>query len=108
MRQRPAEVHFRVHQLAVTNSQDFGVSKAIAASVSAFVGHEHAFTLLHEMDEFEVGGVRAVGPAAFEVHLAIDALVERAGEVKVVGDQPGVRSRNGNLCTLRRLVRSRG
>src|ERR1022692_3633951 len=63
VRQRPAEVHFRVHQLAVTNSQDFGISKAIAASVSPFVGHEHALALLREMDEPEVGGVRAVGPA---------------------------------------------
>ena len=30
----------------------------------------------------------AVGPAALEVRGSIDVIVERAGEVKIVGDQP--------------------
>ena len=87
MRQGPAEVDLGFDKLAVSDRQYFRIAKSLAPWSTAFVGHKHAVAVLDAVDEREVGNVFTIGPAAREVGLAVDTIVERAGEVKVLSDE---------------------
>lgn len=87
MRPRPAEIDFGLDDFAVAHRQDFRIAKALAPGRLTFIRDEHAIPLRHEVDEFEIFDRPAVRPAALEVRRAVQAVVERTGEMKIVRDQ---------------------
>ena len=82
VRQRPPEIHFDLDDLLAAYQEDLGVAESRAVRAAGLVGNEHAAAGRHHVDEFELRDARAAGPAAFEIGLAIDPVVERAGEAK--------------------------
>jgi MFS family permease len=54
----------------------------------ADIRHINAIVVGDDRDEVEAVDPSAVGPAALEIGLSIDAIVERASEVKVLGEAP--------------------
>jgi hypothetical protein len=54
----------------------------------ADIRHIDAIVAGDDGDEVEAVDPSAVRPAALEIGLSIDAIVERAGEVKVLGEEP--------------------
>lgn len=87
MRDRPAEIDLRVGDLALANGQDFRVAEPVAVGAAALIGNKHLVARGDEMDEFETRNDFAVRPAAFEKDGAINAVVERAGEMEILGNQ---------------------
>src|SRR5262249_2867597 len=83
----PAEIDLDLDDPAVTYRHDLGVAEAAAVLPLTFVGDEDAIAVGHEVDEIKRSDASAVRPAALEIGVAVDAVVERAGEVEVVGDQ---------------------
>ena len=86
MRQRPAEIDLGLDDPAVSDGQDFGIAETLAVRALSFICHEHPLAVGNQVDELKFGNRPAVGPAALEIGLAIDAIVQRTGEVKIVGD----------------------
>jgi|SRR5271170_4460944 hypothetical protein len=83
MRQGPAKVDFSLHDLAGANGQHLRVLEASARVGAADIGDVDAIVFGNEGDELEFGDPSAVRPAAFEIALSIDAIVERAREMEV-------------------------
>src|SRR5262245_9499910 len=82
----PAEVDLCVGQLATADRQDLRVAGS-PARTRDFIVHEDSVAVFDHMDEFESADRVAVSPAAFEVDLPIEPIVEWAREVEVLGDQ---------------------
>src|SRR6185312_14490224 len=66
---------------------DFGVAERLAVLAPAFVGDEDAVAVRGEVDKVEPGELVVVAPAPGEIGGAVEAVVPRAGEVEVVGDE---------------------
>ena len=62
MRERPAEIDLGTHELAVSNRQNFGITKDFPVGASSLVGHEDTVVVPDEMDELEVRCALTVGP----------------------------------------------
>src|SRR6185295_19214999 len=86
MRERPAKVDLDIDDVPVSDRENLRVPKSTAICGPAFIGHEHAIAIRHEMDEVEPLGHLAVGPATAEVRFTVEAIVEGARELKVFGD----------------------
>src|SRR6185312_16738686 len=86
MRQGPAEIDFDLDDPAVADGQHFGVAERLAAAALADIGRDHLLAVADQADELVAGDPCVVRPAALEIGLPIDAVVERAGEVEVLGD----------------------
>src|SRR5580658_703916 len=84
---RPAEIDLGVEDLPVADGEALRVPEALAAGIPSFIGNIDAIAVGHHVDEIEAGDPCAVGPAASEIGGTIDAIVERAGEVEIVGDE---------------------
>ena len=87
MRQRPAEINLRLGDLAVLHGEDFGVSEAIAASPSSFIGDEDLIAGCKQMNERELLDVLTGRPAVVHVARTIEPVIERTGEAEIVGKQ---------------------
>ena len=85
---RPSEIHLDVNDLTAAKGEDLGVSKTPAANRNPLIGHENTIAIRHEVDEVEPLCPLAVWPAALEIRRSIDAFVERARGLEVIGDQP--------------------
>ena len=59
----------------------------MAVRIASFIRDEDAISIHDEMDEVEPLDDLAVRPAATEVRFTVEPIVERAREVKVVGEQ---------------------
>src|SRR5687768_16583934 len=94
MRDGPAEIDLGVDDLAAAHRQYLGVAKARSRGAGALIGDEDAVAVLNQVLVFEAGDRLAVRPAAREIGLSVEAVVERAGEMEVVG----------NHCLDRRTV----
>ena len=87
VRQIPAEINLYFDDLRSAHRDDLGVAKPVAARTTRLIGHEHPLAVGHKMDELKPFGGFAVGPAAFEIGRAVDAVVQWAAEVKIFGNQ---------------------
>jgi len=87
MRYRPAEVDFGFNNLLLADRKNLGVAKPTATDVGALVRYEHFVPVGQNVDKVEPGNLLAVRPAALEVGLPIDAIVQWTGEVKSMIDQ---------------------
>jgi hypothetical protein len=87
LRDCPSEIDFSFHDFSIANCQDFAVAEVLAASASAFVGHEHVIAIWHNVDEVEPGDCRIIRPAACEISCPVDVVIEGAGEMEIIGDQ---------------------
>ena len=83
---RPAEIDFDLDDLAVARRQNLGVAEGLAGHAPPFIGDEDSIPVANQIDESEAGDRLAGLPASIEICLAINAIVERAGEMKIVGD----------------------
>ena len=83
---RPSEIDLDLDEFPAPEGPDFGVAEAVAFLVTGFEGCENLFAILREIYEFEVDDILAMRPATREKGLAIDAIVARAAEVKVFGE----------------------
>ena len=88
MRNRPAKIDLCLHELAVSSRQGFGVGEDPTLVASRFISHIDAFALLDDGDEGVTRNPPAVRPASLEIGPAVDPIVQRTGEVEVLGDQP--------------------
>ena len=86
MRQGPAEIDFGLDDLAVADRQDLGVAERLAAAALADIGGDHLLTIANQADELVSGDPFFVRPAAGEIDFAVDAVIERAGEVEILAD----------------------
>src|SRR5262245_53109049 len=59
----------------------------MAVRVRTDVGHEDLVDRRHHVDELEIADALAVRPATLEIRLSIESVVERTGEVEVLGDE---------------------
>ena len=87
MRQGPADVHLDIDDLRIPNGEDLGVSKSMTLRIASFVRDEHAIGIGDEIDEVESQDGLADWPAATEVRLAVDPIVEGAREMKIAGKE---------------------
>src|SRR6187397_636632 len=87
VRQRPAEVHLDVDDLVAAGRHDLRVAERVTRTRASFVRDEHAIASRHEIHECKALDVLAVRPAPCEIARAIDAVVERAREMKIRGEQ---------------------
>ena len=85
--QIPTKINLHFDDLRAAHRDDLGVSKTVSARTTRLIGDEHLLTVLHQMDELKTFGRFAIGPAACKVGSTVKAVVERAAEVKVVGNQ---------------------
>lgn len=88
VRHVPAEIDLDLDDLPVANDVHFRILKASAKVRTADIGHVDAFAARDHVDELEIGDPLAVWPAAFEIGLPIEAIVERAREMEILGDEP--------------------
>src|SRR5262249_6864833 len=88
VRKGPAEINFHFDDLAVTYGDDFGVTKFFTVRFATFVGHEDSVAIRNEILELETVDPLAVWPAAREICRAINPVIDRTGEMKILGDQP--------------------
>src|SRR5271156_5239756 len=88
MRHVPAEIDLGLDDLPISNGQHLRVAEASPAVSMADIRHINAIVAGDDGDEVEAVDPSAVGPAALEIGLSIDAIVERAGEVEVLGEEP--------------------
>jgi hypothetical protein len=86
VRNRPAEIDFGLDDLAVAHRQNLGVAEGLARCAPPFIGDEDPISVANQVDESETGDRLTGLPASIEIGLAIDAIVERAGEMKIVVD----------------------
>src|SRR5262249_52317254 len=94
VRQRPAEINLGFDELAVLYGQHFRVTKRFAGMPAAFIGDEYLVASCTKY-QLEVGDISTVAPAAREVGRPVEAIVERAGEMKVLSDEHSIRNRPG-------------
>src|SRR5215470_2506718 len=87
VRNGPAEINFHFDDLAVTHSDDFGVTKFFTVRFATFVGHEDSVAIRNEILKFEIIDPLAVWPAPRKICRAINPVIERTGEVKILADQ---------------------
>src|SRR5215469_2328904 len=87
VRNRPAEINLDLDDLAIPQRHDFGIAERLSSRTSSFIGHEHAFSIGDEIDEREAGNRFTIFPAPIEIGLAIDAIIARAGEMKITPDK---------------------
>ena len=73
--------------LAVTNRQNLGITRTLPTARMSDIGHEDDLSGLMEADYVKAFGVLAVRPTALEVGPSIDAVIERAAEVEILGDE---------------------
>src|ERR1700679_1527690 len=83
---RPSEIDLGLDEFSVPERPDFGVAEAVGFLVPGFEGCENLFAVIREIYGFEVDDILAMWPATREKGLAIDAIVARAAEVKVFGE----------------------
>ena len=76
MRNRPTEVDLGIRDLLPSNLEDLGVTEAAAINVRAFVGHEHAFLMDEEVNEFKGHDALAIRPASLKVGITVEAIVQ--------------------------------
>src|SRR5580693_4936518 len=88
MRHVPAEIDLDLDNLPVSNGQRLRVAEASSAIAVTDIGHVDAIVARDDGEEVEAGDPSAVRPAALEIGLSIDAIVERTGKVKLLGDEP--------------------
>src|SRR5438132_9816485 len=86
VRDRPAEINLGLDYLVVPHRQYFGIAEGLSGGTLPFVGHEHALPIDDQINEGEAGDRVAVFPALLEIRFAIDAIVARAGEMKIIPD----------------------
>ena len=88
MRHVPAKIDLGLDNLPISNGQHLRVAEASSAVAMADIRYTNAIVAGDDCDEVEAVDPSAVRPAALEIGLSIDAIVERAGEVKVLGEEP--------------------
>src|SRR4029079_10745540 len=86
VRDGPAEIHLDIDNLRVADGEDLGVPKSMTVGVASLIRHEDAVAIRHQVDELEARDSLAVWPAATAVRLAVETIVQRAGEMKIVSD----------------------
>jgi hypothetical protein len=87
VRDGPTEIDFGLDDLTVPNRENLSVSESLAGITPALVRDENALAIEHRMNEVEALYHLAVRPAAFKICGAVEAVVERTGEVEIVRDQ---------------------
>src|SRR3954462_12745904 len=87
MRQGPAKVHLDIDDEIVSNSEDLGIAKSMTVRIASFIRDEHAIFVRKEIDKVERLDRLAVRPASMEVGFAIEPIIERAREVKILRNQ---------------------
>src|SRR5664279_3710105 len=87
VRDGPAEVNLDLDNLLPLQREDLCVAESAAVDVRALIGHEHLVLMRHDVDKPEVVDLLTVWPAPLEIGPSIDPVVERAGGVKIIGDQ---------------------
>ena len=107
MRHGPAEIHLHLDDVPVSNGEDLGIPKSMTIRVPSFIRDEHAVGVGDEIDEFEALDDLAVWPASAEVGLPVEPIVERAGEMKIVGRALRWRVDPSSRRRHRRRVQSR-
>ena len=63
VRNRPAKIDLRVHDLLPSDCQDLGVTESPTVRTRAFIGNEYPVAIGHQVDEVEGLDTFAVGPA---------------------------------------------
>src|SRR5215471_8496368 len=86
VRYRPAEINLDLDNLAVPHRHYLGIAEGFSGGTLPFVSHEHALPIGDQIDEGEAGNRVAVFPASVEIRVTIDAIVARAGEMKIIPD----------------------
>ena len=94
VRHVPAEIDFDLDNLPVSNGQHLRVAEASSTVAMADIRHIDAIVAGDDGDEVKAIDPSAVRPAALEIGLSIEAIVERAGEVKVVGEERSIAERS--------------
>jgi len=75
MRYGPPEVDLSFNNLLLADRENFGVAKPTTIDVRTLVRYKHFVAVRQNVDKVELGDLLAVGPAALEVGLPIDAIV---------------------------------
>src|SRR5262245_5951271 len=83
----PPEVNLSGDEFTAAHGVDFAVAKTLARRCICFVHNEGAISLLELVNLFEMRHRRAVRPADLEIGRAIERIVDRTREVKVVVEQ---------------------
>src|SRR5262249_44176376 len=87
VRNGPTEIDFDLDDLLTANRENFRIAKPLSIRGSGDVCDEYLLVVGYHMDKVKPGNRPTVRPAANEVGRSIKAVVERAGEVEVLGYQ---------------------
>jgi len=87
VRKRPAEIDLCLDDLAAADGQPLRIAESSTAKSRCFVNDEDLFAVHNDIDELKVRDRLAVGPTTREVSAAIQAVIQRAGEMEVFVDQ---------------------
>src|ERR1700722_14508556 len=88
VRHVPAKIDLDLDNLPISNDQHLRVAEGSSGVAMADSRHINPIVAGDDGDEVEARDPSAVRPAALEIGLSIEAIVERAGEVKVLGEEP--------------------
>jgi hypothetical protein len=87
MRQIPTEVNLGGDELSAPDGVGLTIAKALAAGSSPFIHDDCAICVFESVDIVKGRYLVAVRPAALEVSLSIECIVEWAAEVILVVEQ---------------------
>ena len=86
MRNGPSEVDLDFCDLKPVYRKKLGVTKARAINIARFIRDKDGLPIANDMDKIKCRNLLAVWPAAREIGLAVEAIVQWAAEVKVFGN----------------------
>ena len=84
---RPPEIDFDFDKLTLAYGENLCITKEISIRGVTFIRDKYSVAVRNEIDEVEALDHLTVWPTILEVGFAIDPVVERTGEMKILRDQ---------------------
>ena len=87
MRDGPTEVNFDLDNLTIANGEALRITEGPAAGTFSLVGNDHIIARFNHADKIKASDELIIRPAALEIGSAVQAVVVRAGEMKIVSNE---------------------